>query len=198
LACADSHYVCRYDDGKNVYNIEATDTGRGGFAEGSDQDYIEKEGVSRKAIAVGSDLRKLTAREMLAVFVQARARHYADTGRIDLAARDYALAHTMFPNSRKVYIGLVGNLLPVGERLFVPSELGHPMSLAAFLSGQYAPRRSEAGLAGAPIYQPDLLLEVERINAMNRANMQRMMQPPMPPQPYQPPVPGVPQPPQPR
>ena len=26
LACAKSHYVCRYDDGKVVYNIEATDT----------------------------------------------------------------------------------------------------------------------------------------------------------------------------
>lgn len=197
LACADSHYVCRYDDGKNVYNIEATDTGRGGFAEGSDQDYIEKEGVSRKAIAVGSDLRKLTAREMLGVFVQARARHYADTGKVDLAARDYALAHTLFPNNRKVYIGLVGNLLPVGEKLFVQNELGHPMSLAAFLSGQYAPRRGESGLAGAPIYQPDPLLEAERINAINQANMRRMMQPPMAPQPYQPPVPGVPQPHQP-
>lgn len=199
LACADSHYVCRYDDGQRVYNIEATDTGRGGFAESSDQDYIETEGVSRKAIAVGSDLCKLTAREMLGVFVQARARHYADTGKVDLAARDYALAHTMFPNSRKVYIGLVGNLLPVGEKLFVQNELGHPMSLASFLSGQYTPRRSEAGLAGAPIYQPDPFLEAERINAINQANMRRMMQPPMPPQPYQPPVPGMPpQPHQPR
>ena len=197
LACAYSHYVCRYNDGQRVYNIEATDTGRGGFAAGSDQDYIEKEGVSRKAIAVGSDLRKLTAREMLGVFVQARARHYADTGKIELAARDYALAHTLFPNSRKVYIGLVGNLLPVGEKLFARNELGHPMSLAAYLSGQYAQRGNEAGLAGAPIYQPDPVLEVERINAMNRANMQRMMQPPMVPQPYQPPVPGAPQPPQP-
>ena len=41
LACAKSHYVCRYDDGKTVYNIESTDTGRGGFAAGSDKDYIE-------------------------------------------------------------------------------------------------------------------------------------------------------------
>jgi hypothetical protein len=197
LACADSHYVCRYDDGQHVYNIEATDTGRGGFAAGSDQDYIEKEGVSRKAIAVGSDLRKLTAREMLGVFVQARARHYADTGKIDLAAHDYALAHTLFPNSRKVYIGLVGNLMPLGEKLFARNEHGHPMSLAVYLSGMYAPRSSTTGLARSPIYQPDPILEAERINAINQANMRRMMQPPTVPQPYQPPVPGVPQPPQP-
>ena len=197
LACAGSHYVCRYDDGQVHYNIEATDTGRGGFAAGSDQDYIEKEGVSRKAIAVGSDLRKLSGREMLGVFVQARARHFADTGKIDLAARDYALAHTLFPNSREVYMGLVGTLMPVGEKLFARSEHGHPLSLAAYLSGMYAPG-GRAGLAGGPAYEPDPLLEVERIDAINRANMQRMMPPPMAPQPYQPPVPGAPQPEQPR
>ena len=51
LACANWHYVCRYDDGRRVYNIEATDTGRGGFAAGTDEDYVEKEGVSPKAVA---------------------------------------------------------------------------------------------------------------------------------------------------
>ena len=192
LACADSHYVCRYDDGQHVYNIEATDTGRGGFAAGSDRDYIEKEGVSRKAIAVGSDLRKLTAREMLGVFVQARARHFADTGESDLAVRDYALAYTLFPKSRKVYIGLVGNLLPVGEKLFAPNEHGHPVSLAAYLSGLYARRRNEAGLAGAPAHRADPLFEVERINAINRRNMQRMTQPPVPSEVYRPHEPGAP------
>jgi len=54
-----------------------------------------------------------------------------------------------------------------------------------------------AGLAGVPIYQPDPILEAERINAINQANMRRMMQPSMAPQPYQPPVPGAGQPPQP-
>jgi len=104
LACVNSHYVCRYDDGKVAYSIEATDTGRGGFAEGSDQDYMEKEGVSPKAVACGSDLKKLSAREMLGIFIAARARHFADTGRTALAARDYALAFTQMPNNRKIYI----------------------------------------------------------------------------------------------
>lgn len=197
LACADSHYVCRYDDGKCVYNIETTDTGRGGFATGSDQDYIEKEGVSRKAIAVGSDLRKLTAREMLGVFVQARGRHYADTGKMDLAARDYALASTLFPRSRKIYLGLVDTLIPVGEKLFTRDELGHPMSLAAYLGGRYAPCGNDTGLGRSPIYRPDPFADVQRLNEINRRNMQPMMQPPTVPQPYHPPVPGVPQPPQP-
>jgi len=180
-----------------IPHIEATDTGRGGFAAGSDQDYIDRQGVSRKAIAVGSDLRKLTARETLGVFVAARGRHFQDTDRADLAARDYALAHTLFPNSRRGYIGLVGNLLPVGEKLFARDEMGHPASLAAHLAGQYGPRSTDLGRAGTPRYQGDPFLDAERINAMNRANMQRMMQPPTAPQPYPPPGPGPPQPNQP-
>jgi len=188
LACTNAHFVCRYDDGQHVYNVEATDTGRGGFAEGSDQDYVEKEGVSQKAIAVGSDLRRLTAREMLGVFVQARARYFADTGKIDLAARDYALAFTQFPNNRKAYINLVGNLIETGEHLFAGNEHGHPASLAAYLAGRYRPRAAHGGLPNRPVYRNDPFAEVERINAINRRNMQRMMQPPVPsvPQPHRP------------
>lgn len=196
LACANSHYVCRYDDGQRVYNIESTDAGRGGFSADSDQDYLENEGVSGKAVAVGSDLRKLTAREMLGVFVKARGRHFADTGKVNLATRDYALAYTLFPNSRKIYVGLVGNLLPVGEKLFARNEHGHPRSLAAYLSGRYMRRGNDAGRAGASMYQADELLDNKRINAINRRNMQRVM-PPTDTKPDQPPVPGVPKPHQP-
>jgi len=198
LACAESHYVCRYDDGKAAYNIEATDTGRGGFAAGSDEDYVKKQGVSRKAIALGSDLRKLTAREMLGVFVQARGRHFADTGKFDRAARDYALAHTLFPKSRKVYVGLVGSLLPVGEKLFMRGEHGHPVSLAAYLTSRYQPRVVRSGgPARRPAFRRDPIAELDRINAENRAAMRRLMQPPVPPQAQQPSAPGAPQPPQP-
>jgi len=182
-ACAGSHYVCRYDDGQRVYNIEATDTGRGGFAAGSDQDYIEKEGVSRKAIAVGSDLRKLTARQMLGVFVQARARHYADTGKVDLAVRDYALAHTLFPSSRKIYIGLLGNLLPVGERLFARNEHGHPATFAVYLAGLYRPGVPGVALPGGPRRYHDPIEEAERVDAFNRETMQHIMKPALQPQP---------------
>lgn len=37
LACVKSHLICRYDDGKVTHNIEATDTGRGGFSSRSDE-----------------------------------------------------------------------------------------------------------------------------------------------------------------
>jgi hypothetical protein len=175
LACVNTHYVCRYDDGERVYNIEATDTGRGGFSAGSDEEYIEQEGVSPMAISSGSDLRKLTAREMLGVFIQSRGRHYADTDQTSLAAQDYALAHTLFPRSRRVYIGLVGNLLPVGELLFAPNEHGHPMTLASYLQGQYRPASHSVS---SPTHDP--FLEIERLNAINARNRQLIDNPPAP------------------
>ena len=197
LACSGSHYLCRYDDGKVVYNIEATDTGRGGFAADTDQEYIASQDVSPKAIAVGSDLRKLSAREMLGVFIQARGRHFADIGKARLAAIDYALAHTLFPNSRKIYIGLVGNLMGTGEKLFTHNEHGHPASLGMHLAGRYRRASVRPGPPRALPHLPDWASEVERINAINRSRAQQMMMTPTLPQPYQPPVPGQPYQPQP-
>ncbi len=198
LACANSHFVSRYDDGKVVYNIEMTYT-EGGFSEGSDRLYMQNEGVTRKAIACGSDLRKLSAREMLALAIAARARHYNDIGKLDLAARDYALAFTQMPNNRKVYIGLVANLVETGEQLFNGEEIGHPAYFGAFLAARYAPRERGPIVSESPVHHPDPFAETERTNAMNRANMERLMPPAVPPpqQPYRPPVPGVPQPSQP-
>lgn len=193
LACVKSHYVCRYDDGQAVYNIETTDTGRGGFAAGTDAAYARRYGLSKIAITSGSDLRQLTAREMLGVFIGSRARLYADTGRSDLAARDYALAHSLVPTNRKIYVALVGHLMNTGTRLFTENEHGHPRSLAAFLSATMGTQTRQPG--------PGLAVtDVERINAMNQARMQQAMQPP-PPAPTAPspaaPTPGLPTPPSP-
>jgi hypothetical protein len=179
LAHVGTHFVCRYDDGKVVYNIEATDTGRGGFSGGSDQEYLEKEGLPRKAVDCGSDLRKLSAREMLGVYIGIRGQYFNCAGQVDLAAHDYALAFTQFPNNRNTYINLVGDLVSIGERLFDPNEHGHPAALAAYLADKYQPRFSEARPSG-PQRQADPLAEFEAVNAMNRANMARMMPPQAP------------------
>jgi hypothetical protein len=37
LACAKSHFICRYDDGQTTHNIEATRTGEGGFKSDPDE-----------------------------------------------------------------------------------------------------------------------------------------------------------------
>ena len=104
LACIDSHYVCRYNDGKKVYNFEATDTGRGGFGVGTDKEYIEKNKLAPMSTSSGSDLRSLSAREMLGVFISLRGRYYNDTGQVELADSDYTLARWVFPKNRLIYI----------------------------------------------------------------------------------------------
>jgi len=129
---------------------------------------------------------------MLGVFIQARGRHFADTGKIQLAVRNYALAHTLFPNSRQIYIGLVGHLMGTGEKLFAGNEHGHPASLARHLAGRYARASVRPGPPRALPHLPDWASEAGRINAINRSRVQQMMTPPTLPQPYQPPVPGQP------
>lgn len=65
-----------------IYNVEELDTTRGGYSAGSYQEFIKRYRLSKRAVASGSDLRKLTGREMLGVFLYQWGRHYADTKRL--------------------------------------------------------------------------------------------------------------------
>jgi hypothetical protein len=81
LACAGSHYICRYDDGKKVFNIEATVYGDGGgFSSPPDEHYIQKHKLPKLALDCGSDLRSVTPLKMLALFLGLRARHLENIG----------------------------------------------------------------------------------------------------------------------
>lgn len=194
LASVGPHYVCRYDDGKVHYNIEATYTGPG-FVADSDQDYIKNDGLPQKAVTTGSDFRSLTAREMLGVFVGMRARYYWDTKQYDPADRDYALARVLYPSHRYGFRESVRAFVWRGEQLFDPYETGHPATMAQWLASiYYRPSQGATAMSRTP-YQPpvnrmDPMAEIERINAMTRANMQPHI--PGVPQPV---TPGVPQPP---
>jgi hypothetical protein len=134
LACVKSHLICRYDDGRVTYNIEATSTGRGGFSAPTDEDLIRKFGLPPVAISSGSDLRALKPREMLGVFVGLRGRHMRDTDRWDEAEGDYLLARRLYPTSRHLYIDAMFLAVHRGPKLFVPGEVGSPQSLAEMLS----------------------------------------------------------------
>jgi hypothetical protein len=129
LACVKSHFISRFDDGTVTHNIEATSNHPGSFASGSDEDYIKKLGLPRKAIECGSDLRKLTAREMIGVFLSLRGRHYTDTGLPTESDSSYALARVIFPLHRRAYIGAMAPMLARGATLFNRGEVGHPDSL---------------------------------------------------------------------
>jgi hypothetical protein len=149
LACAKSHYFCRYDDGLATHNIEATQSGYGGFSSPFDEDLVKRYHLPPIAIASGSDLRALTPREMLGVFVGFRGRHMRDTGRYDEAQRDYLLARWLFPNSRQLYIDAMATAVPYGEKLFEPDETGSPQSLGEVLAERYGWKSAVSPVWGA-------------------------------------------------
>ena len=140
LACVNSHFIVRYDDGVCVYNIEATTSGRGGFGSDTDEEIIRKRGLPDVAIACGSDLRALRPREMLGVFIGLRARHLRDVGLAQADAAiilsseaDWLLARQLFPNNRVLYKEQMVVASRRGYLLFEPREAGHPNTYARCL-----------------------------------------------------------------
>jgi hypothetical protein len=89
--------LCRYDDGARAFNIEATNTGKGGFHAHPDSYYREKYNLTPESVRSGSSLRAQRPRELLGLFVGFRARLQQDTGRAADALADYRLAHRLCP-----------------------------------------------------------------------------------------------------
>jgi hypothetical protein len=137
LACVNSHLICRYDDGVVTHNIEATQSGYGGFKSDPDKYLMERYQLPQIAIACGSDLRALTARETLGVFMGLRARHMRDTGQYREADSDYLLARWLFPTSRRLYIDSMGSSVKQSVGMFQTGEFGSPQSLAHMLTTLY-------------------------------------------------------------
>jgi hypothetical protein len=137
LACVRSHYICRYDDGAVKHNIEPTQAGYGGFKSDPDAYLIERYELPPKAISSGSDLRAVTPRELLGIFIGFRGRHMNDTNRLQEAERDYLQARQLFPSSRWLYIKAMAAAIQQSGRLFEPDELGSPQSLAEWIIRQY-------------------------------------------------------------
>jgi hypothetical protein len=116
-----------------TYNIETTDTGRGGFSSQTDEYILTKHQISPQAIYCGSDLRAVAPHEMLGLFLGDRARHFENTDRWDEAERDYLLARHLFPNCRKLYIAQNQVSVQQSIKLFDPDEKGHPVEVANWL-----------------------------------------------------------------
>jgi hypothetical protein len=133
LASVGSHFLCRFDDGVKTINIEATETGRGGFSSQTDEYVLAKHQVPAKAQRCGSDLRAVSAREMLGLFLGFRARHFVDTRRTAQSEPDYLLARYLFPQNRMLYIAQNRVSVPCGANLFESDEVGHPNELAQWL-----------------------------------------------------------------
>ena len=165
LACLQSHALSRFDDGRLVFNIEASKLGVDSFSGGTDEDYIRKFALPRRAVSCGSDLRRLSAREMLGLFLALRGRHFMDTQDIERAETTCCLSRSVFPQYRVAYIASVYQMVLRGQRMFDAGEFGHPQSLYETLAQTYAPpelrliKPAVAQLPTAPqvrrVYQSD-------------------------------------------
>lgn len=132
LACLGPHFTCRYDDGEVTYNIEATNSGYGGVSSHDDEYMLSKQQLPTLARDCGSDLRALRPREMLAVFVAARARYYDNTKRYEEAESDYLLARWLFPRNRYLHTTQIRISTQRSTELFELHEKGHPIQVAAW------------------------------------------------------------------
>lgn len=140
LACAAGHFISRYDDGEVVHNIEMSRVEGGTYASDPDEVYVEKFKLPRVAVECGSDLRRLTMREMIGTFLALRGRHRIDVGLRVEADGDYALSRVVFPTYRRAYIAAMVPALRRGATLFAPGEVGHPDSLFEDLAPTCSPQ----------------------------------------------------------
>lgn len=161
IACLNSHFILRFDDGETIYNIEATQSGHGGFKSDPDTYLIEQYNLPEIAIASGSDLRALRPREVLGSYIGLRARHLFDLGRshgdesqILSSEADWLLARHLFTTNRALYKNqTVVSALRAGS-LFARNECGHPETYASLLCEVVSSRarnwRPRAEPDGAP------------------------------------------------
>src|SRR5712692_1646703 len=133
LACVGAHFICRYDNGKVIHNIETTNNGRGGFHSHPDDYYMKEYDLPQKAVLCGSDLRAVKPRELLGLFIGLRARHLENINQYDEAERDHLLPRHFFPQNRYLHIYQIQNSVQSALNLFEPNEKGHPTELAEWL-----------------------------------------------------------------
>jgi hypothetical protein len=136
LACANNHLFCRYDDGEATHNIEATAFGRGGFRSHPDEYYRQQYRIPEVALACGSDLRAVTPREMLGLFIGIRAMHYASVRQMREAEVGLLLARYLFPHNRLLYGSQMEASIQCGLQLFDRGESGHPTNVGRRLHGR--------------------------------------------------------------
>jgi hypothetical protein len=173
LACVSSHYVLRYDDGTTTINIEATQSGHGGFKSDPDDFLIREKSLPPIAIASGSDLRALRPREMLGVFVGLRARHLQDlgkqAGREDLmlaSEPDWLLARSLFPINRAIYKHQMVISAMRGDMLFQSDEAGHPSTFIGCLEEVRRSRAKSGYMRGTPQPTESHALQADAIDEL--------------------------------
>ncbi len=108
LTTAKAHLLCRWDDGKERFNIEGSGEGFSAF----DDDYYMKwpKPISEEEVKAGHYLKSLPPGEELAVFLAARGHCLEDNGRRPEALVCYAQALQRQPASPDYFSFLVATL----------------------------------------------------------------------------------------
>jgi hypothetical protein len=138
LVMANAHFFCRFENGEVRHNIEATNFDRG-FRTPYDSHYKEEHRIPDIAIEVGSDLKTLTHREMLAEFFGLRGRHHRDCNRVRQAEEDFLFARALFPDNRRLYMAQIECSVTMSEARFVMGEKGSINGLLHWLRGSPNP-----------------------------------------------------------
>lgn len=100
LVCTREHVFFRWDDGKDVFNIEACCPG----CDTHPDDYYKSwpKRISDEDVRVDKLLKSLTPSEELALFLETRGHCLFDTGRIAEAQIMYAYAYKLMPTRSKL------------------------------------------------------------------------------------------------
>jgi hypothetical protein len=108
LVTAKAHLFCRWDDGKESFNIEGSGNGFSAF----DDDYYMKwpKPISEADVKAGHYLKSLPPGEELAVFLSARGHCLEDNGRTAEARVCYAQALQRRPDSPDYFSFLLASL----------------------------------------------------------------------------------------
>jgi hypothetical protein len=122
LTTAKAHLFCRWDDGKERFNIEGSGNGFSAF----DDDYYVKwpKPITEAEVKAGHYLKSLTPGEELAVFLSARGHCLEDIGRRPEALVSYAQALQRRPDSPD-YFAFLANSMGFRRRPAVPQVARH-------------------------------------------------------------------------
>jgi hypothetical protein len=103
LVTAKEHVFCRWDKGKERFNVEATAQGMSNF---DDAHYMKwPKAISDAEVKAGEYLKSLSVAESLATFLAARGHCLEDNGSLALARVSYAQAAAFSP--RSIYQGFL-------------------------------------------------------------------------------------------
>src|SRR3972149_6366595 len=108
LVTAKAHLFCRWDDGKERFNIEGSGEGFSAFDDGHYMNWPKP--ISEAEVKAGHYLKSLTPGEELAVFLAARGHCLEDNGRTAEARVCYAQALQRQPGSPDFFSFLVQSL----------------------------------------------------------------------------------------